>query len=258
MTKGSLVVVGIGIRLAAQCTPEARRHIETSDVVYSAAGDPAAQAFIDRLNDNAVSLHGLYGGGRTRAETYETMAETILDAVRAGKNVCAVFYGHPGVFVGPSHEAVRRARAEGFDARMLPGVSAEDCLFADLGVDPGQLGCQSYEATDFLINARRFDTSAALILWQIGVVGDQTLREFAPNPRRLRLLAELLMRDYPEEHPVTVYEAATMPITQPKLLATELGRLHEAKVSQQSTLFVPPLAEPQPDPDRLRLLDETR
>jgi hypothetical protein len=34
---------------------------------------------------------------------------------------------------------------------MLPAVSAEDCLFADLGVDPGAAGCQSHEAADFLI-----------------------------------------------------------------------------------------------------------
>ena len=49
------------------------------------------------------------------------MVEEILAAVREGKRVCAVFYGHPGVYVKPSHEAVRRARKEGFEARMLPG-----------------------------------------------------------------------------------------------------------------------------------------
>ena len=64
------------------------------------------------------------------------MAEAILEPVRAGKRVCAAFYGHPGVFVLPSHDAISRARAEGFEATMLPGVSAEDCLVADLGVDP--------------------------------------------------------------------------------------------------------------------------
>src|SRR2546429_6584747 len=45
----------------------------------------------------------------------------------------------------------RQAREEGFEAEMLPAVSAEDCLFADLGVDPGDEGCQSFEATSFLL-----------------------------------------------------------------------------------------------------------
>ena len=54
---------------------------------------------------------------------------------------------------------------------MLPGISAEDCLFADLGVDPAEAGCQSYEATRFLERRPAIEPRAALILWQIGVVG---------------------------------------------------------------------------------------
>ena len=34
---------------------------------------------------------------------------------------------------------------------MLPGISAEDCLLADLGVDSAHNGLQSLEATDLLI-----------------------------------------------------------------------------------------------------------
>ena len=102
------------------------------------------------------------------------MTEAILEPVRAGKRVCAAFYGHPGVFVLPSHEAVSRARAEGFDASMQPGVSAEDCLVADLGVDPGVNGLQSYEAGDFLRRRPATEPTTALVLWQIGVVGART------------------------------------------------------------------------------------
>jgi hypothetical protein len=100
------------------------------------------------------------------------MSELTLKYLREGLNVCVVYYGHPGVFVMPSHDSIRQARAAGFEAIMLPGISAEDCLFADLGIDPGRIGCQSFEATDFLVNRRKFDTSSHLILWQIGVIGD--------------------------------------------------------------------------------------
>jgi siroheme synthase len=252
--RGSLVVVGAGIKLASQCTPEARQHIEAAEIVFAAMGDPVALAWLQQLNPNVTSLHSLYGGERTRSESYAAMADAILAAVREGKEVCAVFYGHPGVFVDPSHEAIRRARAEGFEARMLPGVSAEDCLYADLGVDPGRLGCQSYEATDFLIHARRIDTSAALILWQIALAGEPTQRVFEADPRRLALLADVLMQHYPAGHIVTVYEAATLPIAEARMQPVRLDALHSAEVSQQSTLYVPPLAPPQPDPQRLALL----
>lgn len=254
MTGGSLIVVGTGMRLAQQCTPEARDAIEHADVVFAAGGDQLAQSWVGSLNRNTVSLQSLYGEGRTRTETYEAMTEAIVAEVRAGRRVCAAFYGHPGVFVTPSHEAVRRARAEGFEARMLPGVSAEDCLFADLGIDPGTLGCQSYEATDFMRHARRIDPSAALIIWQIAVAGDLSFREFAPDPRRLDLLAKLLARDYPPQHRVVVYEAATLPMTEPKIQALPLCELAGAEVTQASTLYVPPAAPVQASQERLSLL----
>jgi len=258
MARGSLIVVGTGIKLVEQCTPEARRQIETAEAVYAQSGDPVVLRWLETLNPNTLSLIYLYGSGRARNETYDAMTEVILNGVRSGKKVCAVFYGHPGVFVGPSHAALDRARAEGFEARMIPAISAEDCLYADLGVDPGGLGCQSYEATDFLLYARRFDRTAALILWQIAVVGDQSLREFESDPKRLALLAEILMEHYPPDHPVTVYEAATLPVGRPKIDIIPLRTLRDAEVSQTSTLFIPPFGDPVVCPKRLARLNATR
>jgi uncharacterized protein YabN with tetrapyrrole methylase and pyrophosphatase domain len=255
MSRGSLIVVGTGIRLIQQCTPEARDWIEASDVVYAAGGDPIVERWLETLNSKMISLHHLYCGDRSRDETYEAMTEAILDGVRSGKAVCAVFYGHPGVYVYPSHESIRRARADGFEARMLPGVSSEDCLYADLGLDPGRSGWQSYEATDFLINARKFDVSAGLLLWQVALVGDRTLRVFESDASRLRVLGEVLMRDYPADHLVIVYEAATLAITKPKVQSIPLDSLHRADVSQQSMLYVPPLLAPRECSERVALLD---
>src|SRR5439155_2475209 len=119
-----------------------------------------------------------------RRTTSAHITRTIVRQRRARQDVSAALYGHPGVFVYPSHEAVSRARADGFAARMLPAVSAEDCLFADLGVDPGATGCQSYEATDFLLRQRQVDPTAALILWQVSVIGE---RIYSTAPREHRL-----------------------------------------------------------------------
>lgn len=250
---GSLRVVGTGIELAAQCTIEARGVIEAADVVFTVV-DGFTLHWLQKLNDDVRPLGDLYGGGRTRRETYEAMAETILASVREGDDVCAVFYGHPGVFVDPGHAAIRVATAEGFDARMLPGVSAEDCLFADLGFDPGRVGCQSYEATDFLINNRLFDPTAVLILWQIAVVGDTTLLQFESDPERLAILAQVLTETYPPDHVVTIYEAATVSITRPRIEQLRLDELARAEVGQASTLYIPPSGKPRADPSRLALL----
>src|SRR3546814_21038374 len=75
---------------------------------------------------------------------------------------------------------------------MEAGVSAEDCLYADLGIDPGEVGCQHYEASQFMFYHRRIDPSAYLVLWQVGVAGDRSVRRFSTGPAPRRLLVDRL------------------------------------------------------------------
>src|SRR5712691_9528546 len=185
-------------------TPQALAEIQRADDVPYLVADAATGAWLRSLTPKARSLKHLYQPTAHRAESYEAIVDELLSRVRAGLRVCAAFYGHPGVFVQPSHEAIRRARSEGFEARMLPAVSAQDCLFADLGVDPARSGCQSYEATDLLIHARQIDSSAGLILWQVAIVGNP---DYVPEGdlSRLGILVEYLGRYYPPEHEVVCY-----------------------------------------------------
>jgi hypothetical protein len=62
-----------------------------------------------------------------------------------------------------AHESIRMARMEGFLACMLPGISAEDLLFAEFGIAPSENGCQSFEVTDFLGYKRKFDFMARVV-----------------------------------------------------------------------------------------------
>jgi siroheme synthase len=156
--KGSLTIVGSGFQAVRHLTAESKLTIEQADKVLYLVNDPVSELWVKKTNPNSESLMTLYLGGKYRPDTYKEMTEITLRYVRQGLNICVVYYGHPGVFVIPSHESIRQARAEGYAARMLPGISAEDCLFADLGIDPGTCGCQSFEATDFLLNRRKFDT----------------------------------------------------------------------------------------------------
>lgn len=240
--RGSLTVVGTGIRLAGQVTVEALSAIENAGRVFYLVASPAAGVWLRRIKPDAVSLHGLYGPDRPRDETYAEMTSAILAAVRAGDRVCAVFYGHPGVGVDPAHDVVRHARAEGFRARMLPGVSADACLFADLGFDPLRVGCQSYEATDFVQRQPPVATCAALLLWQIGIVGERVAR-FSEGPYLpgVERLIATLTKLYPAEHEVVAYEASPYPTLDPVIDRCALKDLASARLSPITTLLVPPI-----------------
>jgi uncharacterized protein YabN with tetrapyrrole methylase and pyrophosphatase domain len=202
-------------------------------------------SWIERLNPSAQSLYPFYAPGKPRRETYNEMVQEIMAWVRRGLDVCVVLYGHPGVFVTPSHEAIRQARQEGFEATMLPGVSAEDCMFADLGVDPGD-GCQTYEATEFLLYPRMIDYRSALILWQVAGVGERG-GAVAPSLEGLGVLAERLEEDYGPDHEVILYEASPYPVAGPTIERVRLRDLPSATPSPMATLYVPPRAEAQPD-----------
>jgi hypothetical protein len=129
-----------------------------------------------------------------------------------------------------------------FAALLLPAISVEDGLFADLGVDPGISGRVMVEATDFLLRPRAFDPTAALVLLQVGAIG---LTDFAlgdqPNRGGLRLLAEVLARHYPAGHRVALYRTPQLPIFDPSIDWVTLEQLPAAPLSVVSTLYVPPL-----------------
>lgn len=247
--KGSLVVVGTGIRTVGHMTMESVAWIRQADKVLYVVGDPVAELMLKELNPaGAESLTVMYAVGKQRIETYNQMIERTLECVRAGMITCLACYGHPGVFVYPSHESIRRARAEGYSARMLPGISSEDCLFADLGVDPGISGCQSYEATDFLLNGRVIDPTSSVVLWQIGVVGDATFKTSGYDLSAMPLLIERLLSIYPASHPMYLYEAAVFHGCEPAIRQITVAELAYGPLSAGYTLYIPPAYPTRSDP----------
>jgi uncharacterized protein YabN with tetrapyrrole methylase and pyrophosphatase domain len=239
--ESSLDIVGLGIQSIQQTSFAARYSIQKADKVLYVVADPVSELWLKKLNPSAESLHGCYKDGEPRIQAYKNMVERILSCVRMGSKVTFVSYGHPSVFCFPTHEVSKRCKKEGVNVRVLPAISAEDCLFADLGFDPGKSGCQSFEATDFLLRKRKFDTAIPLVLWQIGVVGIFTYTQNYTKPYALKLLAKFLNRYYPPEHEVIVYEAAQYPILDPIIQKIPLQRLSDFDVGPLSTLFVPSL-----------------
>ena len=257
--QGSIVCVGLGMTLGSHIAPLSRSYIEQADVVFTGVSNHIVELWVKEMNKDVRSLQEYYAEGKDRRVTYREMVAAMMTEVRAGKKVVGAFYGHPGVFAWAPHKVIEEARAEGYAAHMEPGISAEDCLYADLGVDPGKVGSQHYEASQFMFYKRQLDPSAYLILWQVGLAGDMsTARFYTPGAYR-QLLTELLYQYYPEDHQVALYECPTLPIDKARISWIALKDFADAEVSQHTTMLLPPSKEMQEDPEmlaRLKALDE--
>jgi len=241
--KGSLTIVGTGIKLGDHLTKESLSEIKNADKVFAVVADSATFHWLKSLNPNIESLQAFYGKEKDRLETYHQMVNTIAESVIEGYQTCAIFYGHPGIFVLPSHEVIKKLQNLGYSAKMLPGISADACLFADLGVDPARDGCQSYEATDFLLFNRTIDPSVACVMWQVGVIAEFRGQPVANSDQRFGVFVDELEKYYPKDHVVTLYEATQFGIFESKIIEVTVEKLRETDISIISTLYIPPANE---------------
>jgi hypothetical protein len=222
-----LTVVGTGMRAGLHMTTETRLAIEQAKRVLYLVADPVSEAIIAK----------------------------ILDELESTGDLCAAFYGHPGVLTYPAWESIRRARAIGRRARMLPAISTEDALFADLGFDIGRAGLQSFEASRFMYYKYNFDPSAGLLLWQVSVLGEVDWNPPHTGVRpRLEVLAGYLMKFYGPEHEVFLYHAPELPTSRPLIERVALRDLSRAESIAMSTLYIPPQGQPERNEENLQAL----
>jgi len=238
--QGSIVCVGIGMTLGSHISPLAKNYIEQADIVFSLVSDGLVEQWIEGMNQDVRSLQPYYQEGTSRMITYKNMIQAIMKEVEQGHNVVGAFYGHPGVFACVPHLVIEQARSLGYFAQMEPGISAEDCLFADLGIDPGEYGCAQFESSQFMFYKRQIDPSAYLILWQIGIAGDTSLTKFSTGADYRQVLVEILQENYPLTHQVILYEAPTLAIYQPRKTLLSLSELMTAEINPHTTLVIPP------------------
>ena len=236
--KGSLTVVGTGMKFKSHMTLEALEAIQQAEKLYYTGVDVMTAKWLEEMNRSAERLPG-YIPDRPRREAYNVWIEMILSSVRKGIKACAATYGHPGIFSYFARTSVRMARSEGFEAAMLPGISSEASLLCDVLVDPAEGGWQSYLASYFLNQKPVFDTSSQLMLWQITVVDCCGPPTEAHMPG-LKRLTEYLVEHYGPEHQVVVYEASRNPALDPAILLMPLRKLAEGRFREIASLYIPP------------------
>eukprot|EP01084_Bolivina_argentea_P300697 518574_1 len=238
--KGILICAGTGMQVR-DITRATVGYVKDADIVLYCVANRATEMFIQQLNPNFHDLYMYYADDKNRRDTYTQMVMAMIENVRKNKFVVALFYGHPGVFVTPAHEAIKICETEGYYAKMLPGVSAADTLYADLNIDPSKPGMVQYEATDLLLRTRPLIPQIHTIIWQIGCVGNHgfTKSGYKKGPG-LDILCNLLIKAYGDTYMVYLYVAATYPTLQPEINKIELKELKNSKITGITTLYIPP------------------
>ena len=132
-----LIVVGSGIKSVAHITEETKKIIQCADKVLYLVHEDILKEWILREAKEAESLEPIYFGSDKRVDSYQKITTYIIDEYKKVASLCVVFYGHPTVFADSALQAVKRIKACGGYAVILPAISSMDCLFSDLEIDPG-------------------------------------------------------------------------------------------------------------------------
>lgn len=169
-----------------------------------------------------------YAEEATFEGVYRRIAQTVMDAARAGRVVYAV-PGHPLVAETPSRYILEEAAREGIETRILVAPSFIDAVFAALRLDP-VAGVQLIDGLNF--EEQRPITSVGNIVMQV----HDRLTAAAVKIR--------LMEFYPDDQPVTVVRAAGVP-GEERIAAIKLYELDRLPwIDHLTALYIPPAQEP--------------
>ena len=253
-SKKTLSLVGTGIKTLSHLTKEAEAHIKQSDIVLSLVNEPVMMEWINKYSKKNISLDAVYFGSDKRSQAYEEITKFIINTLDDYEFVCVLFYGHPTVFASPGINAIKMADGLGVNTVVLPAMSAEDCMFADLKINPGDCGCFSVEATDLILRNRVFDVNSHLIVWQVAMIGNVEHSK-AVNLKALSILKNYLLKKYPKDHVIYSYEASIYPGMKCNSSGFCLAELENQKYTTITSLYIPPLDKSRINQDVLKQIE---
>jgi len=248
-----LIVVGSGIKSISHLTEETKRVIQSADKVLYLINEDNLKQWIQREAKNSESLDSIYFSSEKRIKAYQAITNHIIEEYKKVSILCVVFYGHPTVFADSALNAVKQIKKDGGEAIILPAISAQDCLFSDLEIDPGDQGCFSIEATELVIFERNIDVHAHMILWQVANFG----RIDGKKANQISILKDYLCGYYPPDYSICLYEAPALPPLPPRIEWIPLSNLDESDINPITTVYIPPIEKKEISSHYLMLLDLT-
>lgn len=242
-----IYIVGLGIMSTLQITRETEQTLRLCKKIFFLHSEPILmQKYLESLCPDVIDLHYYYESNVAREQAYRGMVKAVIETAQQKSPVALALYGNPVVFVTPTQVIMNIAPEFGLKVKMLPGVSAFDCMLVDLGVDPSQ-GTMIYEVNDMLLHRRDLHPDMHCFIWQVGGVESEVFSTSISRPSRFLRLKKHLLQFYPPEHEATIITCATNPVVEAKLTKVALGKLETEPIQMHAgaTLYIPPVREPE-------------
>jgi uncharacterized protein YabN with tetrapyrrole methylase and pyrophosphatase domain len=237
----TFALVGTGIKTVSHMTAEAQSLISNADKVYFLLNEPVAQDYITELATGEVeSLDKIYFSYQDRADAYKAISSEIIQAVDIYQNTCFVIYGHPCFYAKSGLDAIKKIELKkGVRVIVAPGISSEDCLYADLRIDPAVNGCMKLDATAILFRGKKILPDLDVIIFQIGMLGNKGLPTKEVDRDLMGELKDVLVKYYDNDKKLILYEASLYPNIKPSIKYIVLSDLASHDFSPLTTLYIP-------------------
>lgn len=238
-----LDIVGTGLVYPDHLTEIAASLMAECDLVLAQLDEGSRLEQLRTINPNLENLNVFYGAGKDRLQTYEEMAQRVVKAtLEEQEHVVMAAYGNPGFLCLPTAKVQDRLQSEeSVQFRVHSGVSALDCLVADLAVD-AESGIEAYEVNNLLVFDQQWDTNKSIVLWQIATVGEFTGAALLAG-EGLQVASEELCRIYGPDQELGVYLASVTSDGEPDVIYTSCLGLREVQPYRLATLYIPPKGE---------------
>lgn len=224
-------VVGLGPGPLEQMTMAAWHAItQASVVVLRTERHPCIEQLRTHLSAGAAmqTCDDLYEAGTRFEEVYAAIVERLITLAQMHGEVVYAVPGHPCVGERTTALLQQRSVEAGVEVEIVAGLSFLEPVFAAVGVDP----MDGAQVIDAMILAKQhspmIDVNLPLVLGQL-------YARWLASDVKLTLL-----NAYPEEHVVTVVQAAGT--AQQRLISLPLAELdHGEHFDHLTSLYVPPL-----------------
>jgi uncharacterized protein YabN with tetrapyrrole methylase and pyrophosphatase domain len=252
-----LYIVGLGIVSVRQITREAESAMRRSNEILYASDAIGIDDYLRQLCEKVTEVYvSTLREGEDRLSKYNRIAATVLEAALDHPPVSFAVAGHPQVFVFPTQQILAVAESLGLRVKVLPGISAFDCMIVDLQLDPGTQGVQMFETTALLLQQRPLHPDVPCFLWQVGAVETRLFTRAPSTAGRFTRLQNHLLKYYPEDHLAKVVYSSSHPLATSSVLEFRIDEmhLHASEIHPGATLYLPPATVPETKDNELAQL----